>query len=99
MSCADKPVATSESGAPATASWTTACHCGRVQVKLPSKPSKLKECLCSVCFKYGSLWAYFLRRDVEIITTPGTTIQAYIRDDSDGDISFNRCGHCGCMTQ
>lgn len=27
-----------------------------------------------------------------------TKLEPYIREDSNGVISFNRCAHCGCMT-
>jgi hypothetical protein len=67
-----------------------------VTAQLPSKPEKLNECHCTVCYKYGALWGYFQRNEVVIIT--GTTqLQDYVREDSDGDIAFNRCKHCGCM--
>lgn len=88
------PISTSKDG-----TLTATCHCGRVEVQLPSKPTKLNECHCTVCYKYGALWAYFPRSDVLVTTAADTKLQAYIRDDkgADGDISFNRCGHCGCM--
>jgi hypothetical protein len=76
---------------------TAVCHCGRVRVQLPSKPTSLLECHCTVCYKYGALWAYFPRNDVVVTTASDTTLQPYIREDADGDISFNRCSHCGCM--
>ncbi len=77
----------------------TACHCGRVQVKMPSKPLKLNECHCTVCYKYGALWGYFGRSEVTVTTSDGATLAKYIRaDNGDGDLSFNRCSHCGCMT-
>jgi hypothetical protein len=34
---------------------------------------------------------------VVLTTASDTTLQAYIREDANGDISFQRCGHCGCM--
>jgi len=76
------------------------CHCGRTELELPSKPTKLNECQCSVCYKYGAMWGYYTRGDVTVTTTVGTKLDKYVRDDegADGDISFNRCGHCGCMT-
>jgi hypothetical protein len=76
---------------------TAICHCGRVRVQLPSKPEYLKECHCTVCYKYGALWAYFQRNDVVVTTASDTELVKYIRADADGDVSFNRCGHCGCM--
>ena len=65
---------------------------------MPSKPEKLNECRCSVCYKYGAIWGYFPRNTVTITTTEGAKLDPYVRSDSDGDISFNRCSHCGCMT-
>lgn len=76
---------------------TVVCHCGRVRVQIPSRPTSLNECHCTVCYKYGALWSYFPRHDVVVTTASDTTLQQYIREDADGDISFNRCGHCGCM--
>ncbi|KAH8897611.1 hypothetical protein GQ53DRAFT_742610 [Thozetella sp. PMI_491] len=90
----------SSSSAPPDGPLIATCHCGRVQVSIPSKPSKLNECQCTVCYKYGAIWGYFLNRDVTVTTAPGNTVVQYIRSDpeSDGDLSFNRCGHCGCLT-
>lgn len=87
------PVPTGEDGT----LWAR-CHCGRVEIQLPSKPEKLNERHCTVCYKYGALWGYFTRKDVSV-TTNDTKLQTYIRADTgaDGDISFNRCAHCGCM--
>jgi len=82
-----------------TSTLTAACHCGRVQIPLPSEPTKLNECRCTVCYKYGAIWAYYPRPNVVINTAGDAKIEKYIRADegSDGDLSFNRCGHCGCM--
>lgn len=82
------------------------CHCGRVRVELPSAPENLNECRCSVCYKYGALWAYYTRSSVTVTVAAdddkrrGVPAAAYIRDDELGkaNLSFNRCGHCGCMT-
>jgi hypothetical protein len=74
-----------------------ACHCNRVKAQLPSKPEKLNECHCTVCYKYGALWAYFARNEVKVTVAADTQLQDYTRDDSTVDISFTRCGHCGCM--
>ena len=76
-----------------------ACHCTRITLTIPSPPSHLNECHCTICYKYGALWGYFHRKDVKITTDHGATLQKYIRSDegSDGDVSFNRCSHCGCV--
>ena len=80
------------------AALKASCHCGRVTVELPSKPEKLNECRCTVCYKYGAIWGYFPRNTVTVSTTDGAKVVPYVRADSDGGISFNRCSHCGCMT-
>jgi len=77
-------------------SLLTKCHCGRIQIQIP-KPTKLNECHCTVCYKYGALWAYYNHDEVTIKIADDTTLTEYVRDDSDGNLSFNRCGHCGCM--
>jgi hypothetical protein len=46
---------------------TAKCHCGRVNVKIPSLPTKLNECRCSICYRYGAVWAYYHPDDVNII--------------------------------
>ncbi len=76
------------------------CHCGRVQITLPSKPTKLNECQCTVCYKYGALWGYFTRGALTVTTAPDARLISYQRCDEycQGDLSFNSCSHCGCMT-
>jgi hypothetical protein len=77
----------------------SACHCGRIQITLPSRPAELNECHCTVCYKYGAMWAYFDPETVDVTIADGATLEGYRRSDEDGsgDISFNRCSHCGCM--
>ena len=78
---------------------TASCHCGRVTLELPSPPKRLNECRCSICYKYGALWAYYPRKDV-LITAEDPGSRSYLRHDEfcKGDISFNWCNHCGCLT-
>ena len=44
------------------------CHCGAVRIEIPSQPEALTLCNCSVCRRYGGLWAYF---DVGTVTVTG----------------------------
>jgi len=39
---------------------TGSCHCGAVQLEIPSAPDHLTNCNCSICWRYGALWAYFV---------------------------------------
>ena len=52
------------------------CHCGAVQWRFDGVPEGATVCNCTVCRRYGVLWAY----DFEgaRITVSGLT-QAYIR--------------------
>ena len=70
-----------------------ACHCGLVHWRLDSKPDSATACNCTVCRRYGALWAYgYLDRDVTIEGDTAT----YIRGDR--CIGFHFCRHCGCVT-
>lgn len=73
----------------------TTCHCGAVKIAIPRQPDTITQCNCSICRRYGVLWAYFTEREVEI--DAGETASAeYIWGDR--MIAFVRCGHCGCVT-
>jgi hypothetical protein len=76
----------------------SSCHCNRIKITLPSLPTQLNECRCTVCYKYGAIWAYFPRNEVRISIAEDAKIEEYVRKDGGGDISFNRCSNCGCMT-
>jgi len=34
------------------------CHCGRVTWKLDTPPESVTACNCTLCRRYGVLWAY-----------------------------------------
>lgn len=67
------------------------CHCGAVQWRFDGVPEGATVCNCTVCRRYGVLWAY----DFEgaRITVSGLT-QAYIRGKG---IGFHFCPVCGCV--
>jgi hypothetical protein len=69
------------------------CHCGAVRVRFPAAPETVTSCNCSVCRRYGTLWAYFTARDVEVIAPEGVT-DAYSWGE-DPALFFRRCAHCG----
>jgi len=74
---------------------TATCHCGAVTVELPQRPRQLTSCNCSICRRYGTLWAYYMLRDVKVHAKRGT-----LKNYSWGEKSlrFVRCGTCGCIT-
>ena len=70
------------------------CHCGEVRWTLDAVPTSVTACNCTICRRYGALWAYGY--DGHDIQTIGQT-RAYRRRDS-GDICFHFCAICGCVT-
>jgi hypothetical protein len=35
------------------------CHCGAVKLEIQSAPNGVTDCNCSICRRYGVLWAYY----------------------------------------
>ena len=68
------------------------CHCGGVQIVVPSAPEWVNSCNCSICRRLGSLMAYYPPQDVRI---EGETV-AYVWGDR--MISLHHCPVCGCTT-
>lgn len=68
------------------------CHCGAVRWRFSRLPESATACNCTVCRRYGALWAYDY--EGEGINVFGTTV-AYIRGKA---IEFHFCGACGCVT-
>jgi hypothetical protein len=67
------------------------CHCGAVQWRFDGVPDGATACNCTVCRRYGVLWAYAYEGDG--ITVSGAT-RAYVRGDS---LGFHFCPACGCV--
>lgn len=64
-------------------SLTAKCHCGRVNVEIPSLPTKLNECRCSICYRYGAQWAYYHQEDVNVIVNAHATRSSAPKDRAD----------------
>jgi len=71
------------------------CHCGALSVTIPRPPLSLTNCNCSVCRRYGTLWAYYDAAEVTVTAAPGATA-AYAWGDR--SLRFVRCATCGCVT-
>ncbi|XWN32389.1 MAG: GFA family protein [Devosia sp.] len=70
------------------------CHCGRIAWTLDDAPESVTACNCTICRRYGVLWAYgFIGHDIH---THGVTT-TYRRCDG-GAIDFHFCGNCSCIT-
>jgi hypothetical protein len=75
---------------------TASCHCGAVTVRVPRKPRSLTSCNCSICRRYGVLWAYYKDADVELAAKPAATDEYLWGDKTQ---KFIRCRKCGCVMQ
>lgn len=67
------------------------CHCGAVQWRFYSEPEGATVCNCTVCRRYGVLWAYDY--EGEGIHVSGAT-RPYMRGKA---IEFHFCPSCGCV--
>lgn len=68
------------------------CHCGAVHWSVDEKPQAATACSCTICRRYGVLWAYYYEGEGAYVSGP---TQAYIWGDQ--EIGFHFCPTCGCM--
>jgi hypothetical protein len=71
------------------------CHCGAVRIHVRRMSRSLTSCNCSICRRYGALWAYYAASSVSI-EAPKSSFATYswnrrIR-------TYYRCKRCGCVT-
>lgn len=68
------------------------CHCEKTHWKFDGLIESITACNCTLCRKYGALWAYG-HLDVDI-TVSGETL-AYMRGNKHNGFHF--CTSCGCV--
>ena len=71
------------------------CHCGAVTVTLTEPPTEVTDCNCSLCRRYGVLWAYCPADGVEVSPDPPPT-DTYVWNGR--HVAFQHCRRCGCVT-
>ena len=71
------------------------CHCGAVRLEVSRRPRQLTDCNCSICRRYGVLWAYYSRKTARVSAKRGTLAKYTWRN---GTLEFYHCRHCGCVT-
>ena len=77
---------------------TATCHCGAVSVTVPRKPRTITDCNCTICTKYGVLWAYYKESAVQFtskVRAKSKTTDEYIWGRKHQ--RFVRCANCGCI--
>lgn len=71
------------------------CHCGAIRFAVATAPDEVTDCNCSICRRYGTLWAYYQRPQVWFAADCGPS-DIYMWGDK--DLEFHRCRNCGCIT-
>ena len=66
------------------------CHCGKVAWWFDGMPESSTACNCTLCRRYGTLWAYDFEGERIRVAGP-TRVYSW----GDGDIGFHFCEHCG----
>ena len=74
---------------------TVSCHCGSVTLELPRPPRTLTQCNCSICRRYGALWAYYRRRSIRVNAPKSARVSYSWRNRVR---EFWHCRRCGCVT-
>jgi hypothetical protein len=68
------------------------CHCGAVQWRFQGEIQEATICNCTICRRYGALWAYGYDGNSISVEAPEAGLSSYVRGS---DISFNFCRVCG----
>ena len=73
------------------------CLCEAVKLGVARVPKQVTQCNCTVCRRYGTLWAYYKRSAVSIVAPRGA-LEDFKRRPR-GRLRFVRCATCGCVIQ
>lgn len=74
----------------------SSCHCGKLKLEIEAElPEKLTSCNCSVCHRYGSLWAYYHPDKVKVVAQE-SDLDSYSWGDK--SLAFVRCKNCGVLS-
>ena len=68
------------------------CHCGAVRWSFDGTPDSATACNCTVCRRYGVLWAYDY--EGERIQLSGRT---HVYTWGTRELGFHFCPVCGCL--
>lgn len=74
---------------------TGSCHCGAVQIEVPTEPTAATMCNCSICRRLGALWSFYPVGTVRVLGHPEHT-EGYVWGER--TLTTVRCRHCGCVT-
>jgi hypothetical protein len=72
-----------------------ACHCTAVRLEVADLPDWVLDCNCTLCRRYGAIWAYPEAGKVKVVRGDDAT-ETYVWGDR--MLAFHRCKACGCVT-
>lgn len=71
------------------------CHCGKTGWTLRGDPGSITACNCTLCRRYGALWAYDYEN--EGIRVEGETSTYTRPGKADPALEIHFCPNCGCV--
>lgn len=71
------------------------CHCGALNWSLEGDPGSITACNCTLCRRYGALWAYDYEGERIRISRPSSVYTRPGKADPALEIHF--CPTCGCV--
>ncbi|MDP1615727.1 GFA family protein [Phenylobacterium sp.] len=74
---------------------TGSCHCGQSHWTLEGDPGSITACNCSLCRRYGTLWAYDYENERIAVQGPTSSYRRATKDDPSLEVLF--CPTCACV--
>lgn len=74
---------------------TGTCHCGALNWTLEGDPGSITACNCTLCRRYGTLWAYDYEGERIRISGPSSVYTRAGKANPTLEIHF--CPTCGCV--
>ena len=71
------------------------CHCGECQWTIKGDPGPATACNCTLCRRYGALWAYDFEGERITVAGPSTCYTRVGKANPTLEIRF--CPRCGCV--
>jgi len=71
------------------------CHCGKAHWTLEGDPGSITACNCTLCRRYGALWAYDYENERIHISGQPASYTRVGKSDPALEILF--CQSCGCV--
>jgi hypothetical protein len=71
------------------------CHCGNAHWTLEGDPGSITACNCTLCRRYGALWAYDYEGERVHVNGPTKTYTRAERREPALEIQF--CATCACV--